>query len=187
MEKSLLTPTSVGVLSEPAGMAKDRYLCPRRLCAIWSRASCARVSKQAICIYIYIFGYIFSPYLSLRPRHRSGQLPCPKVGRPLAAELGTIHVGTHCGPDSLRDSPHEGQQGVPSVALVVRASHTHACQRRTPWQRGTRSASEAGYAPKMAFTGSPKSGPCWASEPCGRNYTQTVLAGDEPPLPGRQG
>ena len=30
VEKSLLTPASVGVLSEPAGIAKDIYLCPRR-------------------------------------------------------------------------------------------------------------------------------------------------------------
>ena len=46
VEKSLFTPASVGVLSEPAGIAKERYLCARRLCAIWSKANCARVSKK---------------------------------------------------------------------------------------------------------------------------------------------
>ena len=48
MENNLLTPASVGVLSEPAGMAKARYLWPRRLCAICSSASWAKVSKQAM-------------------------------------------------------------------------------------------------------------------------------------------
>ena len=31
VEKSLFTPASVGVLSEPVGMAKERYLWPSRL------------------------------------------------------------------------------------------------------------------------------------------------------------
>ena len=82
----------------------------------------------------------------------------PRVADPSASEISLTK-------DSLAFKPHQ-----PSPWQTHTSST--AFQQQMPWQQVTQLVSGVGSAPKMASTGSQKSGPCRRSEPFGHSFTR---------------